>query len=171
MSASVEVDEVNGAGLVLSHGILNTHHGSVDAINLDPVANPVPAGANGYEKWQRLHLAGLGGSSVVRYLHFWSGTARPAGLTFQFNGHVTQATYDGSKKTAAEQPGTGATKTPNSVPTTSPASANIGIGGQLTGTLSAPGSTDYVVSQMRVAGGTLPQAFDPTVNYDYEEVG
>lgn len=169
MAAVVEIDEINGtAPGTTTHAITHGHYGSVDAVHLDEVANPLAASTNSFEKWQRLHLTDLGGSAAVKTLRYWSDTARPSGSTFQFNGHVTQGTYDTSKKTTYETPGTGTTKTPNSVPTSAPGSANIGIGGSLTGSLTSAGSTDFVVSQIRVT--TATQSADPQIHWDYDEV-
>lgn len=41
MAATVEIDEANGVGETLTHNITNTNMGSTDAVNLDPVTNPL----------------------------------------------------------------------------------------------------------------------------------
>jgi len=56
MAATVEIDEANGAGETLTHNITNTNMGSTDAVNLDPVANPLAPGNNTFEKWQKMRF-------------------------------------------------------------------------------------------------------------------
>ncbi len=169
MAAIIELDEVNGAGLVLRHGILHTAFGSIDAYELDEVANSLALNSNSYEKWQQVHVPDLMGSAAVKTIRYWSGTPRPAGSAFVFNGHLTQASYDTTKKTTAGQPGTGIGNTPNHVPAAAPTSANIGIGGVLVGSLTAPGSSDFIVAQIRL-DGTVTQSAVPVVNYDVDDI-
>jgi hypothetical protein len=169
MAATVEIDETNGAPAgTLSHGIANTNYGTTDAVTLDPVAFPITPGGNSFQKWQQWHVTAMGGSVSVRNLKYFA-TAPATNSSHLFNGHITQGTYDTTKKTAYEQPDQLAGETPNAVPTSAPASANIGIGGSLTGALTAVGSSDFVVSIITttgaaVAGTTL------TVTYRYDEV-
>ncbi len=169
MAAVIELDEVNGAGLVLHHGILNSNFGSIDAFELDEVANSLALNSRSLEKWQQLHVPDMMGSAAVQTLRYWSGTPRPAGSVFVFNGHVTQASYDTTKKTVAAQPGTGIGNTPNHVPTSAPASANLGIGGQLLGALTAPGSSDFLVAQIRL-DGTVTESAVPVIEYDLDDL-
>src|SRR5919199_2310018 len=98
-AATVEIDEANGAGQTLSHNITNTNMGSTDAINLDPVANPVTPGQNTYEKWQQLHVTAMGGSSQINNLKVWRTGALGGAAT-----HVTNArtaSYGGNPTYAA----------------------------------------------------------------------
>jgi len=167
MAAVVEIDEINGAGLVLHHGILNINFGSVDAFELDPVANKLALDSNSYVKWVQLHVSSMGDSSAVQNLRISSETARPAGSVLVFNGHVTQAIYDATKKTAAAQPGTGIADTPHHVPTVAPATSNIGFAGQLGGSLVAPGSSDFALIQVRLT--TVTESADPVLNFEFDE--
>src|SRR5882762_6330830 len=71
-AATVEIDERNGASAgTLSHNITNTNMGNTDAINLDPVANPIVPGNNTYEKYQQIHVTAMGGSSQIDTLKVW----------------------------------------------------------------------------------------------------
>lgn len=170
MTATVEIDELNGtAPGVRTHNITNSNYGEVDAVNLDPIANPITPGNNTFTKWQQWHLTALGGSVQIENLKYFTGGGVAANTTHQFNGNIVQGSYDTTKKTVYETPDQLATDAPNAVPTSAPASANIGIGGSLTGALSSPGFSDFVVSIITttvsaVAGATL------TITFRYDEI-
>jgi len=85
--------------------------------------------------------------------------------------HVTNArtaTYGGA--TVYAQPiATASTIATEAMPTAAPATANLGIGGSLTGSLTAIGSSDYLIHQIQtdltdIAGSTS------TMNYQFDEV-
>ncbi len=152
MAATVEIDEINDAGLVVVDGLTVSGYAAVDDPNLTAILaalNPIDPALHSFEKWQRWHVVGMGGSREVRNLRFYSPVSPSTNTEHRFNGHEVQATYDASKKTAAAQPDRTTGDTPNLVPTTLPASANIGIAGQLVGALRDAGVSDYVVSQVR----------------------
>jgi hypothetical protein len=171
MAATVEIDESNGAAETITHAIANSNYGSVDQANLNAVSNPIIPGDNAFEKWQRLHVSAMGGSAVIRNVRYFA-TSPAANTTHQFNGHITQGTYDGAnhKQTVYAQPAITLTRTPETVPVVAPASANIGIAGSLVGEITAaPAFSDYIVSQVRTtasatAGTTL------TITFRYDEV-
>lgn len=169
MAATVEIDETNGTSPgTLTHNITNTNYGTTDAVNLDPIAFPITPGGNSFQKWQQWHVTAMGGSVAVKNLKYFA-TAPATNTSHLFNGHITQGTYDTTKKTAYEQPDQLSADTPNAVPTSAPASANIGIGGSLTGQLTAAGFSDFVVSIITTtasatAGTTL------TVTFRYDEI-
>ncbi len=165
MSATVEIDEANGAGQTLTHNISDTDMGSVDSANLDPVANPVTPGNNTYEKWQKIHVTAMGGSSKIDNLKIWRTGAlggSAAHLTnarvSSYGGAATYATPTASDSTVATQ----------AMPTSEPASANLGIGGSLTGSLIAAGSSDYLVHQIQTNAGDTAGSTS-TMNYQYDE--
>jgi hypothetical protein len=168
MAATVEYCESNGATETVTHNLPalpttgGTDMGSVDQALLSPQTNRILAGANSYEKWQRVHVTALGGSAAVRTIKVWLTGTPSANTTHHYNGSANQPAYDGAnhKQTVYAQPATTATRTPEASPTSEPAQANIGIGGSLTGTLSAPGYSDYILHQIRTtaaatAGATL----------------
>lgn len=167
MAATVEICESNGAGETITHNITNTNMGSTDAAALDPVANPVTPGNNTYEKWQRVHVTAMGGSSKIDNLKVW-GAALGANATHKTNART--ATYGGAQTYAAPSASDrsatyGYTQT---MPTSAPSSANLGIGGSLTGTITAAGYSDYLVMQIQTtssatAGNTT------TMSYQYDE--
>ncbi len=165
MAATVEIDERNGAPAgTLTHNITNSNMGSTDAVNLDPVTYPVTPGNNTFEKWQQLHVTAMGGSSKIDNLKIWRTGALGGVATHKTNARTT--VYGGAEVYAA--PTAAASVYTQTMPTAVPASANLGIGGLLTGSLLAIGSSDYLIHQIQtnvadVAGSTT------TMNYQYDE--
>lgn len=164
-AATVEIDEANGAGQTLTHNITNTNMGSTDAVNLDPVANPVTPGNNTYEKWQKVHVTAMGGSSKIDNLKIWRTGALGGSAT-----HVTNArtaSYGGAA-TYATPVATASSVATQAMPTSAPGSANLGIGGALAGSLTATGSSDYLVHQIQTNAGDTAGSTS-TMNYQYDE--
>ena len=165
MAATVEILEANGAGETITANITNSNMGSTDAANLDPVANPVIPGDNTYEKWQKISVTAMGGSSQIDNLKVWRTGALGGAAT-----HVTNAresAYAGAE-TYSTPVATTSTKATQTMPTSEPTGANLGIGGSLAGALTATGTSDYLVHQIQtnvadVAGSTS------TMNYQYDE--
>lgn len=165
MAATVEIDESNGAGETVTHNITNTNMGSTDAVNLDPVANPVTPGNNTYEKFQKIHVTAMGGSSKIDNLQIWRTGSLGGAAT-----HVTNArtsSYGGALAYATPDTTEAASST-QTMPTSDPAAANLGIGGSLSGSLTATGSSDYLnhiikTNAADTAGSTT------TMNYQYDE--
>jgi len=71
MAATVQINEYNTAGEVETANISDTDMGDTDAANLDPVAYPVTPGENTYEKWQKIEVTAMGGSSKIDNLKIW----------------------------------------------------------------------------------------------------
>lgn len=165
MAATVEIDEANGAGETLTHGITNTNMGSNDSVNLNPVTYPLAPGDKTYEKWQKIHVTAMGGSSAIDNLKVWRTSALGGAAVHVTNARTTS--YAGAA-TYAQPINTTSTVATQTMPTSEPASANLGIGGSLTGALTATGSSDYLVHQIQsnasdTAGSTS------TMNYQYDE--
>jgi len=171
MPAVVEIDESNGAVETVTHGITNSNYGAVDTVNLTASAAPITAGQNSFEKAQRWHVTAMGGAVSVRAFRFYA-TPPAANAAHYYNGSLVQATYDSAnhKITAYAVPSTGATRTPDAVLQAAPATANIGVGGNLLGELTAPGLTDYLYTQIRTSASAVTGTL-MTNSYRYEEVG
>jgi len=164
MSAIVVVNEYNGAE-VKSANIANSNMGSIDASDLDAVANPVVPGENTFEKYQKIEVTDLGGSSKIDNIKIWRTGALGGAAVHKTNARET--TYGGAE-TFVTPSATTSTKATETMPSSEPAGANLGIGGSLTGSLTATGETDYLVHQIQtnvadVAGSTS------TMNYQYDE--
>lgn len=166
MAAVVEIDEANGAGETLSHNVANVNMGDTDAAALDPVAYPVTPGNNTYEKYHKIHVTNISTSSKIDNLKVWRTGALGGAAVHKTNARTSS--YAGAE--AYAQPvKTVSSKATQTMPSSVPATANLGIGGSLTGALTAAGSSDYLVHQIQtnaadVAGSTS------TMNYQYDEV-
>lgn len=165
MAATVEIDEANGASQTLTHNITNTNMGTTDSSSVDPVAYAVTPGSNTYEKWQKVHVTAMGGSSKVDNLIVWrtgslggSAVHKTNARTSSYGGAPTYATPTTSASSVATQ----------TMPTSAPTSVNLGISGSLTGTLTATGSSDYLVHQVQ-SNATDTVGSTSTMNYRYDE--
>lgn len=167
MAATVEIDERNGAPAgTLTHNITNSNMGSADAVNVDPVANPVVPGANTYEKYQQVHVTAMGGSSQINNLKIWRTGALGGAAV-----HLTNARLSsyGGAPTYATPVATASSVATQTMPSSVPATANLGIGGSLTGALTATGSSDYLVHQIQTNAADTAGSTS-TMNYQYDEV-
>ncbi len=165
MAATVEIDEANGAGETLTHNITNSNMGSVDAVNLVAADNPITPGNRSYIKYQKIHVTAMGGSSKIDNFKVWRVGALGGAATHVTNARTT--TYAGAL-TYATPVATAVTAVDQAMPTSEPATANLGIGGSLTGALTGAGSSDYLGHQIitnaaDVAGSTS------TMHYQYDE--
>lgn len=165
MSAIVEICESNGATETITHNITNSNMGDTDAPNLDPITYPILPGDNSYAKYQRLHVTDMGGSSVIKNIRVWRTGSLTAGCSHKTNASTTNyipLSYAQPVKTAI--PGVD-----KDMPTSPPTSANLGINGSLTGQLTAPGYSDYLVHQIQTTtsatAGTTTQ-----LNFRYDEI-
>lgn len=174
MPATVQIAETNGADPGTDTvGVNNLNFGSSDEANLDPAANPITAQADGhsFEKWVRMYISDLGGSTQVDNLKVWvsdlGGGYEPGeGISTNLRetgySQVSYADPVESDSEVADQ----------SMPTTEPSGANLGIGGALTGAVtSAPAFSDYAVLQMDVTeltpAGPVNQK---TITFQWDEV-
>lgn len=165
MAATIQINEYNTAGETKSANITNSNMGSADSANLDPVENPVVPGENTYEKWQKLEVTALGGSSRIDNLKVWRTGALGGSAS-----HVTnarEASYGGAE-TYATPTATVSTVATETMPTSEPTGANLGIGGALTGNLEATGESDYLVHQIQTDSGDVAGSTS-TMNWQYDE--
>ncbi len=166
MAATVQVNEYNGSSGTITANITNSNMGSVDAANLVPADYPIAAGTYSFEKWQRITVTDMGGSSKISSFKVWRTGALSGDDTHKTNA----ATNDYTATTTYTQPvNTQSTKATNTMPTSEPPSANIGIGGSLTGELTSAGSSDFFIHQIYVDENTTTGA-STTINIKYTEV-
>ena len=108
---------------------------------------------NSYEVWLRAHLTDT--FNVIDNFQFWQSTAFSpvTGLTLKY-----KANNVGAYQTPVKTTSTIAT---TSMPTSDPGTANVSIGGSLSGTLVAAGYSDYIVVQLHV--GTTAASGDSSL--------
>ena len=166
MAATVSLSESNGAGETITASITNANMGNTDAVNLDPVAYPVTPGDRTYAKYQRFNVTNMGGSSAIKNLKVWRSSALGGSATHVTNARLTSyggaATYATPVKIAIA----GADQ---AMPTSVPATANLGIGGSLTGQLTATGYSDYLIHQLITDAGDVAGSTS-TLNAQYDEI-
>jgi hypothetical protein len=137
----------------------NLNFGSTLAANISPSLYPVTAGTNSYEKWVKLRFSGS--FTRIENLQFWkSAGAYVTGESMNWTGQQTE--YAVPTETTSVY----ATE---SVPTADPGTANISIGGSLSGSLTATGESDFIILQQAItidasAGATNQKTL--VVQYD-----
>lgn len=147
-----------------THNITDTDMGSTDAADLDPVANPVVAGDNTFQKYQTIHITAMGGSSAIDNLQIWRTGALGGSATHETNART--ASYVRKPYVAPTASATAAAD--QAMPSADPAAANLGIDGSLTGSRTAVGHSDFLVHQISTAGGDTAGT-TTTMNYQYDE--
>lgn len=110
-------------------------------------SNPIVAGENSYEIWLRAHFSDA--FNVIDNLQFWLSTdfSPNTGLVLKWVGD--QTTYVTPVKTTS-------TIADTAIPTSDPGTANVTIGGNLAGTLTAAGYSDYIVLQLQTTVSAAP---------------
>lgn len=126
----------------------------------DYSSNPIPAGERSMEVW--LQGKFTGSFNTVENVQFWRST------DFSPNTGLSLKWGDGGVSAFAT-PTSAESKATTNIPTSDPGSANVSIGGNITGSLSASGYTDYIVTQLNTtsaanAGDT--SLCTMTLNYD-----
>lgn len=165
MAATVQINEFNGAGETKTANITNSNMGSVDSVNLVAADNPIVPGENAFEKWQKIEVTAMGGSSSIDNLKIWRTTALGGSAVHLTN--ARESTYGGAESytTPTASASTPATQT---MPATEPSGANLGIAGALAGALTGAGSSDYLVHQIQTNAGDVVGA-STTMHYQYDE--
>ncbi|HRN86071.1 MAG TPA: hypothetical protein PK863_01965 [Candidatus Dojkabacteria bacterium] len=166
MAATVQINEFNTVSETKTASITNSNMGSTDAVNLTAASYPIVPGENSYEKWQKIEVTNMGGSSAIKNLKVWRTGALGGAAT-----HVTNARTSayGGAETFATPVATSSTVADQAMPTSEPGTANLGIGGSLTGELTATGLSDYLVHQIQTDAGDTAGS-STTMNYQYDEV-
>ena len=167
MAASVQIDEQNGAGAGSpTTNITNSNMGNVDAANLVAATYPVTPGDRTFAKYQRLQVTNMGGSSAIQNLKVWRTGALGGSAT-----HVTNAgmTTDYSAKTYVAPVKIAITDVDNAMPSSVPATENLGIGGVLAGAITVAGYSDYLVHQIITDVGDVAGSTS-TMNYQFDEI-
>lgn len=132
-----------------------------DATAANYSSNPIDAGNSSYEVWLKAKFTGS--FNTVDNIQFWRSTnfSPATGLSIVWG--------DGGTSAFATPTSGNSTVADTAIPTSDPGSANVSIGGDITGLLSASGYTDYIVMQLdttsaAAAGDTSLATF--TLNYD-----
>lgn len=177
MAATVVIAETNGpdASSVESLDVSNINFGSQDAANLVPSSAPITAQADGhsFEKWIRMYVQDLGGSSQIDNLKVWVsdlGGGYQTGEGISCN--LTESGYSQATYPTGGPVDTDSSVATNAAPTTEPSGANIGIGGSLGGNISAaPAYSDFIVLQLDVSDLTPAGSVNQkTLTFQWDEM-
>lgn len=139
----------------------NLNLGSTIAANLAPSTYPITAGTYSFEKWMKANFS----ASFTRIdnIQFWkSAGAYVTGELVNWTG----------SKTAYVAPTTSASSFASAaVPTSDPGTANVSIGGSLSGSLTASGMSDFIILQASVTTAASAGAVNQkTFTLQYDEV-
>ena len=165
MAATVQINEFNTVGETKTANITNSNMGSTDAVNLVAADYPVVPGENTYEKYQKIEVTAMGGSSVIDNFKIWRVTALGGSAVHLTN--ARESSYGGAEAFATPV-ATDSSVATEAMPTSEPESANLGIGGALAGELTAAGLSDYLVHQIQTDAGDVIGA-SCTMHYQYDE--
>lgn len=165
MAAAFEWAQSNGSGGTTvdlgTSGWLFSFKNADDATVSDYTSFPITAGNNSFEVWLRAHLSGVftrvDGFRIWQSIDFSPNT----GLAIFYSGQ--QVTY--------LQPAAGTSSiATSSIPKADPGSTNVSIGGNLSGSLVAPGYSDYMVLQLRTGTNAAPGDTSlTTISVSYNE--
>lgn len=167
MAATVEIDEQNGKSgtPTLTHNIGNTNMGSFDTANIDPASYPIVPGGNSCDKWQLIHVTDMGTSTRINNIKVWRSGSLGASAIHMTNARTSDYGGAQSYTTPTVSPSTVANQI---MPTGTPASANLGIGGALGGVLTTSGYSDFLVHQIQTTTTAIAGS-STTMNYSYDE--
>lgn len=139
----------------------NLNLGSTLAANLAPSTYPITAGTYSYEKWIKVNFSGS--FTRIDNIQFWkSAGAYVTGEVINWTGEETA--YSAPTESASSDATT-------SVPTSDPGTANVSIGGSLSGSLTSTGSSDFIILQASVTSAASAGAVNQkTFTLQYDEV-
>lgn len=169
--ATVIIQEFNTVSVTPSTAS-NSNMGIVDSANTTlSTAFAIPADSYSYEKWQKLTVTVNTSANTIKGIRVWrTGTLGGASDTHLTNARTTSYAGAASYTTPV------ITVSPftQTMPTSDPGAANLGIGGSLTdyigGDHSATGSSDYLVHQIHVHSSTTAgPASANTLYFQYDE--
>lgn len=118
-----------------------------DATAADYSGNPITAGQNSFEVWLRAHMTGT--FNRIDGFRLW--------MSVDFSPNTGLAVFFAGRQVIYLQPAAGTSSiATSSIPKADPGSTNVSIGGNLSGSLVAPGYTDYMVLQLRTGTNAAP---------------
>lgn len=171
MAATVYICESNGAGGDNTDNVGNLNMGSTDAHDLTAASYPITAGQNGYEKWIRIKLHALGGSTSIGTFKIWLTSAAVLGSDKMYCS-ATWSSY-ASKYPYAQPVTTNSTYATYDMDLffdTEPSTACLGWNNSLTTAIATEGLySDFFVAQVRVDAGSTTGT-TATFNFKYTEV-
>lgn len=136
MVSTQEVREYNTSSISYTTAT-NLNLISTNISNGNTQLYPIVAGSYSYEKKIKLYFGGTF-TSISDVVFYKNSGALVTGEVLNYTGQVT--TWSSPTNSVS-------TDATTAIPTSEPASANVSIGGSLTGSLLAEGSTDFIILQ------------------------
>jgi hypothetical protein len=175
MAAIVQIAERNGVSSgTETPNVSNLNMGNADSPNLDPAVYPVTAMVDGhsYEKWVRVNVTDLGGSTRIDNLRAWLSALGGGWKTGEgMSCNLRTAGWVNSSYPAGGPIQTNSTIADQVMPEAMPGGSNLGIAGLLAGGITAaPGYSDYAVLQLDVSNLTpAGNVNQKTITFQYDE--
>lgn len=165
-AAAVAISEFNTGSETETTSITNTNMGTSDAANLTAgTAIAITAGNNSYDKFQKFKYT-KNDSTAIKNLKVWYTGTLAANTALKTN--ARESSYAGAHAYSTPSMTSHGTPVDQDMPSSTPSGANLGIGGSLTGELTASGYSDYLVMQIQTTGSATAGA-TVTMNYQYDE--
>lgn len=165
MAATVQINEYNGAGETKTASVVNGHFlsadlpGDSDRRTANPITKPSAGTNRSYEKYQKLEIGAMGGSTQLDTFRHYLTASLPTGFSM-----FTSAINTPIQPTYAQPVNTDSSKAVNAMPTSDPANA------QIYGTLTAAAqTTGYVVTQLDLST-SVEAGYSATVQWRYAEI-
>lgn len=161
MAAGVIITETN-TGAVTTDIITNINYGSNDSFDIVIATYPINRGDYSYEKFNRLKLSNLSGSTQIDTFKVWLSGTEDTGIIHRTNltGSIVDEAYHTPINTVSAQ-------AVNVAPTTVPANPNLGKSGANTPLTSNGQYSDYNISQVETQGTASP-GDQTTLNWYYQ---
>jgi len=171
MAATVEICESNDStGESITHGVTNLNFGNADESQQVYTDHPIPIPGCSYFKLIRYHVTVAPSNKINNLQVYKSAGAYVTGESCYANTHVTQGSYDTYKKTSYSAPNKTELTGYYALATSDPGSANLGIGGSLTGEITTTGYSDYLMLQLKGDGTAVPGSTNSkTITFEYDE--
>ncbi len=167
MASTFKWAQTNGAGSGTTTDLTGGDNNLFNYKNTDSAGTtgydtyPIVAGTNSYEVWLRGHWTG--DFNKIDNLKFWMSQdfSPNTGLTIKWKGNGVTTYSQPTNETS--------TIATSAIPTSAPDTANVSIGGSLTGALTTEGYSDYIVSQLQTTVQAQPgdtSLAEFTLSYD-----
>lgn len=162
MPAGVLISESNTGGETPTDALTNINYGSDDSANIVIATYPVNRGDYSFEKYNRLKLSNLSGSTQIDTFKVWLSGTEDSGII-----HLTSLTGSIEDTVYAAPVNTVSSKAINPVEIEVPSLPNLGKSGANTPLTSNGQYSDYNCSQAETQGGASP-GDQTTLNWYYQ---
>lgn len=165
-TATVVIEEMNGAGETTTSNPANMNFGNVDAPYLTVSAYPITVNQCSFQKYFKVKATSMGTSNKIDNLQMW----KSAGNYLAEEHIVSSLTTSAYSSTSYATPATASVSGYADMPTADPGTANIGIAGSLAGSITVVGSSDIIKMQLQTGPTTPPgNANQKTITLQYDE--